>query len=60
MEASCVVFFFERIPTIIPRVDIHPHYVRDGTMERWIEVLLRQGGGKLGDPWDDAFFSWCS
>jgi hypothetical protein len=51
-------FFFERVPMMSPRVDIHLHYVRDGTMDRWTEVLPRKGGGHLGDPWDDAFFAW--
>jgi hypothetical protein len=29
-------------------------------MDRWTNVLPRYGGGHLGDPWDDAFFSWWS
>jgi hypothetical protein len=29
-------------------------------MERLTEVLPRQGGGQLDDPWDDTFFAWWS
>jgi hypothetical protein len=51
-------FFFERVPMMSPKVDIYLHYMRDGVMDQWTKVLLRQGGGYLGDPKDDSFFAW--
>jgi hypothetical protein len=34
-------FFFERVPGLVPRVDIVPHGTHDQSMARWTEVMRR-------------------
>jgi hypothetical protein len=43
-------FLFERVPTLIPRVDITPHGLCDPTMLRWTEVMRWLGGGRVTTP----------
>jgi hypothetical protein len=51
-------FFFERVPGLGPRVEILPREPRDPAMARWIEVMRRQGGGRVSTPYNDDFFFW--
>jgi hypothetical protein len=38
-------FFFERVPNLIPRVEITPHGKRDPTMSWWTNMMRWLGGG---------------
>jgi hypothetical protein len=49
-------FFFERVPGLGPRVDIIPCGPCDIAMAQWIEVMRRQGGGRVPTPYNDDFF----
>jgi hypothetical protein len=51
--------FFERVPSLGPRVEIIPIGPCDPAMARWIEVMRWQGGGRVVTPYnDDVFFWW--
>jgi hypothetical protein len=49
-------FFFKRIPSLGPRVEIISRGPRDPAMARWIKVMRRQGGGRVETPYNDDFF----
>jgi len=49
-------FFFERVPGLIPRVDIIPHGPRNPTMSRWTDLMRWIGGGRVSTPYNDEFF----
>jgi hypothetical protein len=51
-------FFFKRIPSLGPRVEIIPRGPHDPAMARWVEVMRRQGGGRVVTPYNDDFFFW--
>jgi hypothetical protein len=54
------IFFFERVPSLSPRVEIIPRGPYDPTMSRWTKVMRRLGGGRVPTPYiDDFFFWWC-
>ena len=54
-----MVFFFERVPAIIPVKPLpyfSPHQTR---LTRWGEVFLRQGGGRsVQGVYDEEFYVW--
>ena len=51
------MFFFERVPGLSLRVDIHPHRVRDPTQQHWANIMRRLGGGRVANPYPMDFFS---
>jgi hypothetical protein len=51
-------FFFERVPGLIPRVEIIPHGPHDLAMSWWTEVMRRLGGGRVPTPYNYEFFFW--
>jgi hypothetical protein len=51
-------FFFERVPNLIPRVEIPPHDLHDPIMTWWTNVMRRMGGGRVPTPYNDEFFHW--
>jgi hypothetical protein len=51
-------FFFERVPTLIPRVEFLPHDLRRFSMTRWTDVMRWLGGGRVPTPYNDEFFHW--
>jgi hypothetical protein len=53
-------FFFERVPRFSPRVVVRGHQASLLAMCRWAVLLLRQGGGRTNESFDDDFFTWLS
>ena len=51
-------FFFERVPRLIPRVDIAPHGDWDLAQQRWANVMRRLEGGRVANPYPAEFFPW--
>ena len=51
-------FFFERVPGLIPRVDIPLHGFRDPSQRRWADPMCRLGGGRVANPYPANFFPW--
>jgi hypothetical protein len=51
-------FFFERIPGLIPIVDIIPHEPCDPAMSWWTNVMRHLGDGRVPTPYNDEFFFW--
>jgi hypothetical protein len=39
-------------------VEILPREPCDPSMAQWIEVMRRQGGGRVSTPYNDDFFFW--
>jgi hypothetical protein len=52
------IFFFERVPVLIPRVEIIPCGPCDPTMSWWTKVIRQLGGGWVTTPYNDEFFIW--
>ena len=53
-------FFFERVSSLSPKVTLpHPH-PHESRLTRWVDVLVRQGGGGIQGGYDDDFHSWWS
>jgi len=50
-------FFFERVPSLSPRVPVGPHSLTIPAMGRWTFLMLRLGGGRAPSPFDDDFYS---
>jgi hypothetical protein len=50
-------FFFERVPSFIPREVVPGHQASVPTICRWAVLLPRQGGGRTNESFDDNFFS---
>jgi diadenosine tetraphosphatase ApaH/serine/threonine PP2A family protein phosphatase len=53
-------FFFERVPSLSPRETIRGHKASLPVLCRWEVLLLRQGGGRTIEAFDDKFFDWWS
>ena len=52
-------FFFEKVPTLHPRVSVLIISPRDPWMGRWVDLMKRLGGGDVPQTtFDDDFFSW--
>ena len=49
-------FFFERVLGLSYRFDISPHRVRDLAQLHWVNVLQKQGGGRLANLYPAGFF----
>jgi hypothetical protein len=50
-------FFFERIPTLAPRVSLSPPPPREPQMRRWTQLWYRLGGGPPRH-YNEDFFDW--
>jgi hypothetical protein len=53
-------FFFERVPSFIPRVVVRGHQACLPAVCRWALLLPRQGGGRTNESFDDDLFAWLS
>jgi hypothetical protein len=53
-------FFFERVLSFCPRVVVQGHQASLPVVCRWAVLLLRQGGGRTNESFDDDFFAWLS
>jgi hypothetical protein len=53
-------FFFERVSSFSPRVVVRGHHASLLAVCRWAVLLLRQGGGRTNESFDDDFFAWMS
>ena len=52
-------FFFEKVPTLRPRVAVSISTPRDPRMGRWADLMKRLGGGEVPRiAFDDDFFAW--
>jgi hypothetical protein len=51
-------FFFERVPSLSPRVEVIPHDLCDPTMSQWNEVMQWLGGGSMPTPYNNELFHW--
>jgi hypothetical protein len=49
-------FFFKRVPSLSPRVDINPHDLDDLDMTWCTEVMQQLEGGRVPTPYNDEFF----
>jgi hypothetical protein len=53
-------FFFEIVPSFIPRVVVRGHQASLPAVCRWAVLLPRQGGGRINESFNDDFFAWLS
>jgi hypothetical protein len=53
-------FFFERVSSFSPQVVVQGHQASFPVVCRWAVLLLRQGGGRIVESFDDDFFAWLS
>jgi hypothetical protein len=53
-------FFFERVSSFSPRVVVGGHQDSLPAMCRWAVLLLRQGGERTNESFDDDLFAWLS
>jgi hypothetical protein len=59
MTILCSIFF-ERVLSFSPRVVVQGHQASFLVVCRWAVFLLRQGGGRTNESFDDDFFEWLS
>jgi hypothetical protein len=53
-------FFFERVPCFSPRMTVRGHLATFPAVCIWAALLLRQGGGRTVEAFNDDFFAWLS
>jgi hypothetical protein len=51
-------FFFERVPSLIPRETVPGNIFSFPTLCRWAALLPRQGAGRVQEAFDDKLFDW--
>jgi hypothetical protein len=53
-------FFFKRVPSLSPRETVRGHIASSPAVNRWAVLLLRQGGGRTIEAFDNKLFDWWS
>jgi hypothetical protein len=51
-------FFFERVTSLSPIVEVITHDLHGPAMSWWTKVMWKLGGGMVLTPYNDDFFHW--